>query len=268
MSARLALWVWYRGDRFSGFQWQPGARSVQAELERALEPLEVTTRPMPAGRTDAGVHARMQVVMVKSELAPETVQARMNAALPEDVGVALARVANGDFQPHWSASGKEYRYRLALGGGAHRFAWSIGDEPRFEGRVVDPSRLREALSAAVGERVFSAFHSVRSPERMRKIESVELVDRRGGLSEIRIRGDAFARYQVRIMVGTAALVAAGVIPFEQWMEALEGKRRLAGIRAPAEALLLWDVRYPRELDPFSERDRAEAAGVPAQPPFD
>lgn len=262
------MWVWYRGDRFNGFQWQPVGRSVQAELERALRPLGVKSRPMASGRTDKGVHARMQVVQVSSSLAPAELAERANAQLGPDAGIALAKRPHPSFHPQWSSSGKEYRYRLWLAEGpAPELCWAPSREERFSGARVSLEVLRECFARAEGTRDYSAFSPEGLPAKERTIESALVIEREDGSVDVRLRGSGFAKFQVRIMVGTAALVAAGLEPLSSWDEALAGKRRIAGVRAPGEALVLWEVRYPKALDPFSEEERAEARGVPRAPPF-
>jgi tRNA pseudouridine38-40 synthase len=131
---------------------------------------------------------------------------------------------------------------------------------------MTPERLASILTRAVGRRDFIAFHAKSSPQKPRTLESVHLVEHPGGLVEIFLSGDAFARYQVRYLVGSAVATAAGEIPEEKFAAALETGEPITGIRAPPEGLVLWETRYPPELDPFA-RERASPPGLPAGPPF-
>lgn len=266
----LALWLWYRGDRFRGFQIQPEGPTVQSCLVEALRSLGEKKIPMPAGRTDRGVHARMQVVTFKPRLAlgdEEWVEA-LNRVLPEGVGVCVARQPEARFHAQWSAGGKEYRYRLALGSGLRaECSWRPSEHWRLEGCRIDPAEVDRALKAAIGTRDFYAFHAKSSVRKRRTLEAASLVDRGAGLFEARLSGDAFARNQVRILIGNAVAVAAGALSLEQYQRALETAEPIDGIRAPAEGLTLWEVRYPREVDPFVD-DRLAPPRLPTIAPFD
>ena len=155
MSSRLtALWCWYHGGPFRGYQSQPGGRTVQDALEAALG-----RGTQAAGRTDLGVHARMQVVTVRG---PVT-----DVRLPEGLGIAAIADAPAKFRPQWSSSGKEYRYRLLLADDAAwaPFAWRVD---------VDPGRVEEVLQRARGTHDFWAFHEKNSPRkpRTRNVDSL------------------------------------------------------------------------------------------------
>ena len=89
----------------------------------------------------------------------------------------------------------------------------------------------------------------------------------GGIFGIRFASAGFARFQVRYLVGAAALVAAGIIPEENLFASLAGGTPVPGVRAAAEALVLWEVAYPQEIDPFSSEERQRPRGVPDEPPF-
>jgi tRNA pseudouridine38-40 synthase len=260
---RLALWVWYRGDRFQGWQSQRTGTSVQEALESALAALGSAGRPMAAGRTDRGVHARCQPVSVR---VPADLEQRALLELGGDGwGVAAAAAAPEGFHAQWSSVSKEYRYRLALGpvpDAWRGLVWDVTTHPRLAGRAVDLLRLREALERAVGTRDFSALHARSSVRRPRTLQAVTWLEAEASV-EVGLRGDAFGRYGVRLLVGGAALVGAGVLDPARWEHALETATAFEGLRAPAGALTLWSVRYPDGLDPF--------AGVhprlPGEPPF-
>lgn len=269
----VTLWVWYQGGNFLGFQRQPAGATVQSTLEAALKATGVPATVMPAGRTDKGVHARMQVVSLRLEHGDtaEALAARLPALLPPGLGLCVARRPHPSFHAQWSAAGKSYRYRVQLGGAVAE-AWrpyvmEAAREPALARRTVAPERLAELLGLAVGARDFGAFHEHSSPRKVRTLESATLHELGGGLFEARLRGDAFARYQVRYLVGSALLTAAGRLSEEQWRAALEAGTPIAGLKAEAAGLVLWEVRYPPGLDPFTPAERAAPPGLPEGPPF-
>jgi tRNA pseudouridine38-40 synthase len=269
----VALWIWYRGGAFRGFQRQAEGPTVQEVLEQALGEVGVPYTVMPSGRTDRGVHARMQVVSLRQapEDTAEALAARLPACLPPDIGVCVARRPHRSFHAQWSAMGKEYRYRVQLSGAVTEawrpYALDVAEEPALARHPIAPERFAALLGMAVGQRDFVAFHENSSPRKPRTLESATLHELGGGLFEARLRGDAFARYQVRYLVGSALLTAAGRISEAQWRAALETGEKIPGLKATAAGLVLWEVRYPPELDPFTAAERAAPPGLPAGPPF-
>ncbi len=268
-----ALWIWYRGTDFRGFQRQPEGSTVQEALEGALKKAGVPYPIMAAGRTDRGVHARMQVASVR--LPPcytsEMLSERLPPHLPSELGLCVARRPPEGFHAQWSAIGKEYRYRVQLGGAVadawRPFVMEPGLEPRLEGRVPTPERVAELLGAAVGCRDFRAFHENSSLCKPRTLTSATLHALGGGLFEARLRGDGFGRYQVRYLVGSALLTAAGGLSEERYREALDTGTSIPGLKAPAAGLLLWEVHYPADKDPFPPAERTRPPGLPPAPPF-
>jgi tRNA pseudouridine38-40 synthase len=259
-SPTWALWIWYRGTRFRGFQRQVEGPTVQEALERALATVGPRRTVHPAGRTDRGVHARMQVASIRAEhFDPDA----LRTALPEHVGLALAKRAGKSFHAQWSASGKEYRYRLAAPPAPPGWAGSCWEPPW----PVDLARFSALLRAAEGTRDFSAFHEKSSPIKPRTLSSAEVVELSSGVAEVRLRGNGFARYQVRYLVGSAAAAASGALPAEDFLAAVESAKSIAGFKAPGEGLTLWEVLYPADLDPFSAEERAAATGLPQEPPW-
>ncbi|WP_224241503.1 tRNA pseudouridine synthase A [Hyalangium gracile] len=274
MRIPVALWIWYHGGPFRGFQRQALGPTVQESLEAALQTAGVpSTGVMPCGRTDRGVHARMQVVSFRIDPrdTPEALATRLPALLPPGIGMCVARRPHPSFHAQWSAEGKTYRYRVQLGGTVapewRPYVMEARAEPRLAPHDIAPGRLEELLRMAVGQRDFVAFHENSSPRKLRTLESVAVKELGGGLFEVILRGDAFARYQVRYLVGSALLTAAGGLPEERWQAALETGERITGLKAEAAGLVLWEVRYPAKLDPFTPAERAAPPGLPEGPPF-
>jgi len=201
-----------------------------------------------------------------------------------DWGVALAVAAPKGFHAQWSSVWKEYRYRLALGptpSGWEGLTWEISADEVFDTSHADTSHapdtlgdfgrggpgfdvglFRAALRRAEGWRDFGAFQARSSVRRMRTLLATQVV-RAGTLLEVRLRGDGFGRYGVRLLVGGAALVATGRLGWQQWEAALDGGTPIRGLRAPAGGLTLWAVGYPERIDPFLQA----VARLPELPPF-
>lgn len=270
---RCAVWIWYRGDFFSGFQSQPHARTVQEILARALAALGAPPSVTPSGRTDRGVHARMQVVRVRLPAGTSlaALMEEIDRLAPGALGAVAANAAHPSFHPQWSATRKEYRYRLAIGRPPPErwrpFVWRVQEHPRFAGAELDASKMADLVRGFAGARDFSAFHERSSARRSRVLEDVSMREKGEGIFELRFVGQGFARYQVRYLVGAAALVAAGIVREEDLRAALTEGTRFHGLRAPAPALVLWEVAYAPPLDPFSIEVRAQANGIPREPPF-
>lgn len=258
----VALWCWYHGGAFRGYQTQREGPTVQDTLQTAFRSAGLERNAVPAGRTDRGVHARMQVVSMRvpKDLALEPLGAQLNALLPERaVGIAAVREAPKGFHAQFGNAGKEYRYRLLL-----------EDDPAWAENAwrvdVDVAKVSELLSLCVGSRDFTAFHDPASAVKQRTVLSTEVV-KLGGRVDLRLRGLGFGKYMVRLLVGGAVGVARGEIAEDDFRKGLSHARRFEGQRAPAKGLTLWEVSYPKEIDPFSEVDRRAASGVPATPPF-
>src|SRR5690606_21783683 len=149
------LWIWSRGDACRGFQRRPEGPTVQQTLQEALQTLGLPHGLMPSGRTDRGVHARMQVVSLRlpADLELDRLPPRLAEVLPSSMGVTRAVWAPKGFHAQWSATGKAYHYRLAphdLPPAWAHAAWELRSEPRLEGARVDFGRLAELLGLACG----------------------------------------------------------------------------------------------------------------------
>lgn len=217
--------------------------------------------PVASSRTDLGVHARMQVLSMRVVGGMEVadVAPRLNALLPPTLGIACVREAVPKFNATWNATGKEYRYRVATHSSfAPPWAWAVD---------VDAPALRELVERLPGTRDFSAFHDSSSAPRPRTIRSARLVELSDGIFDLRLVGDGFARYMVRFLVGAMVDVVRGSLPRDVFDAALERAVPFTKRRAPAEALILWNVEYPPDLDPFPSDLRQLAPGLPAEPPF-
>lgn len=264
----LRLLLGYDGRAFSGYQAQPGRRTVQSALEATLAPLAGgAVRTTVAGRTDAGVHALGQVVSVADWAGADAdaVLRALQSTLPEDVTCFDVQPAADGFDARHSARARTYTYLV----------WNHpARQPFLRGAAlwvrdpIDIDRLAAAMNVTLGEHDFSSFARVR-PEQtpMREVEEVH-VSERGGLVRIEIRATAFLHQMVRSLVGSALEVATGRRPVEWMAEALEARdRAAAGPVARPHGLTLLRVDYadapwPRRLDhgwPWERSDVREAA---------
>lgn len=232
--------VEYDGTDFAGFQVQPGLRTVQGELERALAQLapHARVRVEGAGRTDAGVHAREQVIAFDhgGRLTTAELARALSATLPPDIGLhGLTRVAAG-FRPRYRARYREYRYQIWNGPPSplrERYAWGVRE-------ALDVPAMREAAGALVGRHDFSAFGG-HDRQPVRTLHAVRLT-RRGQLITVIVVGDAFLRQMVRRIVAALVRVGRGSAQRADVAQALDGRRpAFNGDTAPAHGLILWRV---------------------------
>jgi tRNA pseudouridine38-40 synthase len=237
---RLRLTLEYDGTGFHGWAAQPGLRTVEGELRRALEELYGSFDSLAvAGRTDTGVHALGQVASVDVEAGPPASRAAeaLNAELPGDVAVVAAEKAAPDFHARHSARSRAYRYRIyrrrAPSPFEARRSWWVP-------RPLDVAALQEAATALVGAHDFRAFTPTETQHEVfrREVLRAEWVER-GDHLELEIEADSFLRHMVRTLVGTMVDLEPERLP-----ELLEGAPRSnAGRTAPPWGLYLERVSY-------------------------
>lgn len=276
-SKTIALWCWYDGGPFRGFQSQLQGPTVQDVLITALRGAGFSRTPVAAGRTDLGVHARMQVLSMRivENVEPCEVAMKLNAQLAgmrlngapmspaaesvmagNHLGIGVSCEAARKFHPQWRSELKEYRYRILL---ADDPAW----EPYAWRTDADPLRAGEYLRLAEGTHDFSAFHEKSSKQMPRTLASTQVVQLLPHLWEFRLQGPGFARYMVRYLVGAAVSLALGQLQPGDYLRALKEAVPMKGLKAPAHGLILWRVAYPKEMDPFG----GASLVLPQAPPF-
>ncbi len=243
---RILLTLTYDGTAYRGFQIQPNGPTIQSVTEEALSRLlQEPVRLRAAGRTDAGVHAREQVVdfAVSGNRPPETILRGGNALLPPDIRILSAGEVPLSFDARRHAKEKEYRYFLHLHPVASPFfsrhAWHI-EKP------LDLDSIREGLAHIVGEHDFASFQGqgCTATTTVRTIVLAELGELHPPLRFIAISGGGFLRHMVRNVVGTLVDVGKGRYPPERVRELFSLRdRSAAGPTAPALGLFLWKVTY-------------------------
>jgi tRNA pseudouridine38-40 synthase len=238
----------YDGTAFAGSQVQPGARTVQGELEEALNRLiGERTRVRLAGRTDAGVHATGQVAsfcLARRErgagLGWRELRQRLNAVLPPDLVVRSLRSAPARFDPRRDARWRVYRYRIRMNGASrpldrHR-TLEIDDR-------LDVAAMQAAAVRMVGERDFAALGADDHGRTVRHLAEVR-VTRRGDLVEVRVTANALLRRMVRSIVALLLAAGRGRLAPEAVDGLLAGSgRALNGRAVPAHGLTLERVIY-------------------------
>lgn len=258
---RFALVVSYRGTAYAGWQRQAHRLSLQQVLEEALgRLLGERTVVVGSGRTDAGVHARAQVVHLdaRASLPCRALVRGINPLLPDDLRVHWAGRMPASFHARKDAAGKEYRYLLD--------AEPVIDALELPQRVplprdVDLELVRRALPLLVGDHDFSAFANSGGSHQhgRRTLFRAELLVR-GARAELRFAGSGFLRGMVRALVGTLFDVGRGRSNEADLRQLLRGGvRGDAGAAAPARGLVLHRVWYPRRctaLDSFPEDERS------------
>ena len=244
---RVRLTLHYDGSGFHGWQIQAGVRTVQHELERALERLTSRTiRVAAAGRTDRGVHATGQVVTadVPDRWQPSDLRRALNAVLPGDVWVEAASAVPDDFHARFSATDRAYEYRLGLAERAasplhRRTCWVVRDP-------VDPLLLDRCANLLLGEHSFRAFAMAGQEERGDRCivyDSKWWEWQPLGLV-YRVRANRFLHHMVRYLVGTMVDVARGRRPLDDIARLLEGDTALrTSPPAPPQGLFLVGVGY-------------------------
>lgn len=236
---QVRLVVEYDGTQLCGWQRQDNGPTVQGHLEDALATLLQHAAPCAgASRTDAGVHALGQVAAFRTErtIPLHGIRRGLNSLLPPSISIRDAQEAHDDFHPRFSARGKHYRYTL-LARPDRSPLWR--DRAWHVRAPLDVDAMRAAAAPLLGEHDFAAFRAAGCTAKTttRFIESID-VTRDGDLVHVDLRGNAFLRNMVRIIVGTL------VDKPSQTAEILAGlDRTKAGITAPAQGLTLMSVRY-------------------------
>jgi tRNA pseudouridine38-40 synthase len=236
----------YHGRRYYGWAAQPGLRTVEGELSRALvKVLGEETALTVAGRTDAGVHAWGQVAGVRSRRRqpdPGRLMAGINALTPADLAVTAVQGVSEDFDARHDARSRTYCYRILA-----RRSPSPFEEGRslWWPRTLHEESLHECARALVGTHDFTAFTPAQT-EHVRFERDVMRAQwqRTGEVLEFWIEADTFMRHMVRTLVGTMLDVAAGRSTPGRFARLLDGApRSAAGPTAEPHGLYLASVRY-------------------------
>ena len=234
----------YDGSRYHGWQIQPNGDSVQAQLQRALSLLlrdEITVTG--AGRTDAGVHARMMVAHfdTASEIDGQQLTYKLNKLLPRDIAVSKVEHVADDLHARFSATSRMYRYYLHTV--KSPFLSRISCELHYP---LDFEKMNEAAKVLMEYEDFGAFCKAHADVKttLCHITVAEWCQTSPSTWYFEIRANRFLRNMVRAVVGTLVDVGRGRVTLEDFRKIIEGKQRTeAGESMPAHALFLEDITY-------------------------
>jgi tRNA pseudouridine38-40 synthase len=252
---KIVLTIEYDGTNYHGFQWQAGLPSVQRELEKAIKRLTgEKSRVIAASRTDAGVHARGQVVSFRtsSSLPARTFVSGLNYYLPRDIAVKTARKVDDEFNVRRDAVSREYSYYILN---------SPTRSPIREGfsyLVASPLDIEAANRAAeslIGEHDLASFASsngARIKSTLKRVFKASF-EREGEVVIFNMVANSFLPHQVRNTVGALIRVGLGKMSAAEFNSIIEAKKPgTAGPTAPACGLYLKRVNYSNHLERDNE----------------
>ncbi|MBN1397235.1 MAG: tRNA pseudouridine(38-40) synthase TruA [Bacteroidetes bacterium] len=263
--ARFKLTIEYEGTRFSGWQVQKNARTVQGEINAAVGKVFGTHNfeLYGSGRTDAGVHALQQAAHldIKTMLAPEIIRMKLNDELPADINIIEVEKAAADFHARHDAQARSYLYQISRRRTAFgkKFVWWVKDP-------LDVVKMRQTADLFKGLKDFRSFTADDPEEKSTKvhINSIE-VQESGDLILVRIVGSHFIWKMVRQLIGVLAEVGRGSMPVNEVKKFMHTKSDVpAKMTAPPSGLFLERVYYKgdvwlKELKPMMDVSAKPAA---------
>lgn len=245
---KIKLTIAYDGTDFHGFQVQAGrqppVRTVQGVLQQVLQDVIGYKVPVTgAGRTDAGVHAREQVVSFEAERIPIERWVRvLNHRLPRDLLALSAEYVPDTFHPRYDVVAKMYRYTIETAPLPNIF------NRRFSTHVteaLDVERMKQAAAHLIGTHDFTSFSAARAQVRDRvRTLTTAAIHTEGTKIHLLFEGNGFLQYMVRILTGTLVEVGRAERRPDDIPRILNARdRRKAGQTMPPEGLVLWRVKY-------------------------
>lgn len=243
--ATYRLDIAYDGSGFKGYARQEDHRTVQGDLESALKTLlQVPVATAVAGRTDAGVHARHQVVSFdyRGVVDIERLARAINGIVGPEISVFEASRASEGFNARFSAKWRRYRYRVDVRPSpdplSRHLAWHVGKE-------LDIAAMREAGRLLVGEHDFTSFcRSIEGKSNVRRIAELSLVEVPDGFLDVWVQANAFCHQMVRSIVGYLYDVGRGFSDGSRAAEVINARDRSRVVTvAPPHGLTLWEVGY-------------------------
>ncbi|MBN1232129.1 MAG: tRNA pseudouridine(38-40) synthase TruA [Candidatus Coatesbacteria bacterium] len=220
--------VSYDGTCYSGFQYQPDCKTIQGELEKAfLEITEESIRVIPAGRTDAGVHARALPIQanLKKQMEPCDLKKALNALLPESIRIISSEFCtDDDFHPRFSAISRTYRYYMSLRDNIfeERFYWKLK-------RALNCNAIKEVLPEFLGVNDFSSYSVGKYDNPLCTVYSINFLNTLHDYM-LEITANRFLHKMVRTIMGYLYQIGCG-------------KRETRFYVAPACGLFLESVNY-------------------------
>ena len=240
---RVRFLIEYDGSRYSGWQVQIKDRTVQGEIQNALQLVcRESCQVIGAGRTDTGVHARGQVAHADLTNPPDLSRLKrsLNGILDKDIRVKDIQVTTVDFHARFSAKTRIYRYQIANTPQAlmRNYCWEyLGD--------LDVNLMNAAANSILGPHDFKGFCRAIAEVNnyMCTLYAAEW-RYKGDLFEFRVEANRFLHGMVRALVGTMVDIGRNKRPLQDMMEIIHGRdRRMASQAAPAKGLILDEITY-------------------------
>lgn len=236
----------YDGTSFFGYQIQPQKTTVQSELESALTKIHKgqPVRVVASGRTDAGVHAKGQVIHFDTMLniPQDKWVVALNSLLPEAISVLQVEQVPPGFHSRFDAIAKEYRYFIFPAKVRDPFSRNYAYQYPYS---LDISKMKAASKLLLGTHDFTSFCSAKTEvsDRVRTINEIEIFHE-DELIVFRFVGNGFLYNMVRILVGTLIEIGSNQRDYLTIPQTIAAKDRgAAGKTAPAHGLYLWKVFY-------------------------
>lgn len=246
-SQNVLLKIAYTGTNFCGWQKQNDFRTVQGELESALEKIHhKKIETFGSGRTDSGVHAVGQYCNFYSDILsmkPCNYLTALNSLLPQDIRITECRFVENKFHARFDAKSRTYRYFIHTGMNPLPmelpYVWAVH-------KPLDISKLNRMASVLKGELDFTVFSSAKdaSLSKSRYIYNAVFYPQGENIIVFEITANAFLWRMVRSITGTLVGLEKNPNPQKDFCEILmSGDRKRAGFTAPPQGLFLWDVSY-------------------------
>lgn len=248
---KIVLIVEYDGTGYHGFQLQAKVPTIQGEMEKALWKLtQERIRVMAASRTDAGVHAKGQVVSFRTEssLPLPTFVKGLNYHLPYDIAVKAAYKVDDSFNVRRNALSREYNYyilnSLTRSPTRRSFTYLVTDR-------LDIEAMNEAGQTLIGKHDFASFASclgIEIKNTLRTVYRAE-IEKKGDLAIFNMVANSFLPHQVRNTIGALIRVGLGKVTIDEFRSIIEAKQPgLAGPTAPAWGLCLMRINYSQPFE--------------------
>jgi len=247
MQSRVALGIEYDGSEYYGFQKQKSTeQTIQGNLENSISKVaNHSIKTFCSGRTDAGVHAFMQVVHFDTESRRSTREwvRGINSYLPHDIKVLWSKELDETFHARFSATHRSYLYRI-LNNQTPSALWS--KRSLFVPQKLDIRAMRAASKYLIGEHDFSSFRGsgCQSNSPVRTIENIKITKKNNFIT-FELRANAFLLHMVRIIIGTLLMVGKREIkPVEMKNILNEKDRRISGKTVSSSGLYFLGPKYP------------------------
>lgn len=237
----------YNGANYHGWQVQANAQTVQGELQECLSKvLRMPIEIMGSGRTDAGVHAKLQVAHFELDrmLVSKDLVFKMNSILPVDISVNAVHQVKVNAHARFDATERTYQYFI----NQNKSPFTTGLSYYFNYQL-DVDLMNLAAKELIGEQDFESFSKVKTEVNnfICTINRAEWVRENDQLI-FQVRANRFLRGMVRALVGTLLDVGQGKLTVDQFVNVIKAKdRKVAGRAVPAHGLFLTEVKYPAEI---------------------